>query len=390
MGFDEVMDRFDRGTAKWDGMKLVTGVDAPDGLPMWIADMDFAPAEILQRTVQDLHDKGAYGYFVGQGDYHKSVAWWMRERHGWEVSMPSILSTYGLGNAIAMCLHTYTQPGDEVIIFTPVYLEFSQNIRRGGRVVRESPLVVEDGVYRMDLAALENSLTGREKVVLFCSPHNPAGRVWSVEEQKELADFCARHDLLLIVDEIHHDLVYSDHKHVPFAVAAPDSVDRLVMLTAASKTFNIAGTRIGNVIVPDRDLRAPFENFLKALDIKPNLFGLRMAQAVYSPEGAVWVDALVAYIEENSRILSDGLSKIPGVSVMPMQATYLSWVDFTNTGMEMEEVVQRVKGDAKIAPSVGAEFGVGGATYLRFNIGTQRARIKDAIARMHAAFSDLQ
>lgn len=390
MSFDETMDRFGKGTAKWDGMKMVTGVEAPEGLPMWIADMDFAPADILQRTVQDLHDKAAYGYFVGQGDYHKAVAWWMRERHGWEVSLPSILSTYGLGNAIALCLHAYTQPGDEVIIFTPVYHEFAQNIMRGGRVVRESPLVVEDGVYRMDLESLESRLTGNEKAVLFCSPHNPAGRVWSVEEQKELAAFCARNDLLLIVDEIHHDLVYSGHKHVPLAIAAPEAEDRLVMLTAASKTFNIAGTRIGNVIIPNRDLRAPFENLLKALDIKPNLFGLKLAQAVYSPEGAAWADDLIAYIEDNYRVLREGLSAIPGVTVMPMQATYLSWVDFTNTGMEMVEVVARVKGGAKIAPSVGADFGNGGAPYLRFNIGTQRARVADAVARLQTAFSDLQ
>ncbi len=390
MGFDELSDRRGLGTAKWDGMGPATGVSAPDAIPMWIADMDFAPAAILQDTVQTLHDNAAYGYFTGQADYHEAVAWWMQERHGWDVDPASVASTHGIGNAIGLCLSAYTQPGDEVIIFTPVYHEFPGKIRKGGRVVRECPLVIREGVYRMDTEALEAGMTGRERAVLFCSPHNPAGRVWTVEEQKHLAAFCARHDLLLIADEIHHDLVHSGYRHVPLPMAAPEVLDRLIMLTATSKTFNMAGARIGNVIIPDAELRKPFMALLEALDIRPNLFGLRMAQAVYSPEGAQWADGLVAYIEENARLFIGEVAKIPGVAPMPMQATYLAWADFTNTGMEMAEVIRRVKQDARLAPGVGADFGSGGEPCLRFNIGTPRARLAEALRRLQEAFADLQ
>jgi len=387
MDFDAARDRRGLGTAKWDGMYRATGVSAPDAISMWIADMDFAPPDILQEAVQALHDNGAYGYFTGQAVYHEAVAKWMRDRHGWEVELPAIFSTHGLGNAIGLCLHAFTRPGDEVIVFTPVYHEFLGKIRRGGRVPHESRLTIRDGVYAMNLAELGERLTGREKAVLFCSPHNPAGRVWTVAEQRELATFCVRHDLILIADEIHHDLVYSGYRHIPMPVAAPEAADRLVMLTAASKTFNIAGARIGNVIVPNPELRRRFDAVMEALDIQPNLFGTRMAQAVYSSCGADWADRLVEYIEDNATLFLKGAAEIPGVRPMPMQATYLAWVDFADTGIEMSDVIRRVKEDARLAPGVGTDFGAGGETFLRFNLGMPRARVAEAVSRLKKAFS---
>ncbi len=390
MDFDELTDRRGRGTAKWDGMARATGVSAPDAIAMWIADTDFAPAGVLQDTVLALHNTAAYGYFVGEEAYHEAVAWWMQTRHGWDAQAAAVFSTHGLGNAIGLCLHAYTRPGDEIILFTPVYHEFFRKIRKAGRVVRESPLVVRDGVYAMDLERLEASLTGREKAVIFCSPHNPAGRVWSVAEQQALAAFCARHDLLLIADEIHHDLAFSGYAHVPLPVAVPEAAGRVVMLTAPSKTFNIAGARIGNVIIPDAGLRARFRTVMEALDIRPNLFGVRMAQAVYSPAGAEWAEELVAYVEGNAALFIDGVAGIPGARAMPMQATYLAWVDFTDTGMEIAEVIRRVKGEARLAPGIGADFGAGGEMWLRFNIAMPRARLTEAIERLRGAFADLQ
>jgi len=390
MHFDEVRDRRGLGTEKWDGMHRATGVSAPDAISMWIADMDFAPPDILQEAVRTLHDNGAYGYFTGLADYHEAVARWMHDRHGWDVEMPSIFSTHGLGNAIGLCFQAFTRPGDEVIIFTPVYHEFLGKIRKGGRVPRECRLKIRDGVYAMDLAEVEAQMTGRERAVLFCSPHNPAGRVWTVPEQEELVAFCARHDLILIADEIHHDLVHSGFRHIPMPVAVPEAADRLVMLTAASKTFNIAGARIGNVIVPDPELRRRFDATMKALDIQPNLFGTRMAEAVYSPRGADWADRLVTYVEGNAALFLDEVSRIPGVRPMPMQATYLAWVDFANTGMDMAEVVRRVKEDARLAPGIGTDFGTGGETFLRFNIGMPRERVAEAADRLKQAFSRLR
>lgn len=388
--FDEPVNRFGTNSSKWDGMAAATGVSAPDAIAMWVADMDFRAADVLQDAARGLLDKANYGYFTGEDSMKEATAWWMRERHGWAADPAAMFSTYGLGNGIGLCLQTYTHPGDEVIILTPVYHEFSAKIRRAGRVVRESPLIIAEGVYRMDLEALEASLTGREKAVIFCSPHNPAGRVWTAGELRALAAFCTRHDLLLLSDEIHHDLVYPGQNHIPFAVAAPEAVDRLIMLSSASKTFNIAGARLGCITIPDARLREPFAATLRALDIKPNLLGLVLTQAAYSPRGATWVDALLLYLDGNRRLFQEALSEIPGLSAMPMQSTYLAWVDFANTGMEMSEVLRRIKGEARLAPSIGAEFGTGGETCLRFNIATQRAQLQEALERLRAAFADLQ
>ena len=388
--FDEPINRYGTNSNKWDGMAAITDVTDPDGIAMWVADMDFRAADVLQEATAGLLDKANYGYFTGDDSMKEAVSWWMRERHGWDADPQAMFSTFGLGNGIGLCLQTYTEPGDEVIIFTPVYHEFIGKIRRAGRVVRESPLRIGNGVYHMDLEALEASLSGREKALIFCSPHNPAGRVWTPEEIRALAAFCARHDLLLMSDEIHHDLVFPGHTHVPFPVAAPEVTDRLIMLTSASKTFNIAGSRLGCVTIPDERQRQRFAATMRALDIKPNLLGVVLTQAAYSPRGAAWVDALVRYLDRNRQIFLDGIAAIPGLTAMPMQSTYLAWVDFTNTGMEMEEVIRRVKTDARIAPSIGADFGNGGETFLRFNLGTQRAQVTKAVERLQAAFADLQ
>ena len=225
---------------------------------------------------------------------------------------------------------------------------------------------------------------------MISSPHNPAGRVWSVEELRALGAFCERHDLLLISDEIHHDLVFSGHTHVPFAVAVPESLPRLIMMTSASKTFNIAGSRLGTVSIPDPDLRATFKAFFNTMEIQPNLLGVELTRASYSAAGAAWVDELVAYLDGNRQLFDSGVNSIPGLTAMPMQSTYLAWVDFAGTGMAREEFTDRVLKDARIAPNQGYTFGTGGEDFLRFNLAAPRARIAEAIDRLAEAFSDLQ
>ncbi|CAN0183787.1 unnamed protein product [Chrysoparadoxa australica] len=252
-----------------------------------------------------------------------------------------------------MCLQAYTDPGDSVVLFTPVYHAFARVIRAAGRKVVECPLVLEDGRYVMDLDEYDTLMTGAEKMVILCSPHNPGGRVWSRSELQAVAGFAERHDLLLVSDEIHNDLVMPGYTHVPMAVAAPDILNRLVMMSATTKTFNIAGAHIGNVIVPDEALRARFGKAMSAMGISPNSFGLVMATAACSPEGAAWVDELVQYLDGNRRLFDEGINAIPGVQSMPMEATYLGWVDFAGTGMTREEFTRRVEREAKIAVNHG-------------------------------------
>lgn len=390
MNFDEKIDRHGTYSVKWDKMEAIYGVAPGTGLSMWVADTDFrAPPNVLAR-LQEITDHGILGYTDNEADYRAAITWWMATRHGWNIDPSWIFTTTGLVNAIGICLDTYTQSGDGVVLFSPVYHAFARVIRAGKREVVECPLVNNQGRYEMDFDAYDAQMTGNERVVILCSPHNPGGQVWRRDELQGLADFCKRHDLLLISDEIHHDLVYPGHKHIAMPLVDPSINDRIIMLTAPSKTFNVAGLHTGNVIIPDDALRAKFADRMAALAVAANSIGQFVAQACYSPEGAKWVDAQIAYLEENRKIFDAAIAEIPGLSSMHLESTFLAWVDFSGTGMTRDEFIARVEKTAKIAVNYGASFGSGGENYLRFNLGTQRARVEDACDRLRDAFSDLQ
>ncbi len=390
MNFDEIIDRRGTHSQKWDMMEKIYGVPAETGLPMWVADMDFRAPQIVQESLRAAVDHGVYGYFGDDRAYREAISWWMAARHDWQIDPAEIFTTHGLVNAVGLCLQTWTQPGDGVVLFTPVYHAFARTIRGAGRQVVECPLALVDGRYEMDLDAANAQMTGAERMVILCSPHNPGGRVWSGAELQALAEFCARHDLLLVSDEIHHDLVMPGHHHVPMPRACPEVLDRLVMLTAASKTFNLAGLHCGNVIIPDPRLRQQFGSVLAGLGVSPNAFGLHAVTAAYSPEGAAWVDTLCAYLDTNRKLFDAGVNAIPGLRSMPLEATYLAWVDFSGTGMAPPEFTRRVEQAAGIAANHGPSFGTGGTSFLRFNLGAPRATIEEAVTRLRQAFGDLQ
>lgn len=390
MSFDDIIDRRNTRSAKWDAMEKLYGVSPDDGLAMWVADMDFRSPDCILKAAQDLTDHGVFGYRSDYDDYKSAIVWWMQNRHSWTVKPEEIFTTYGLVNAVGMCLQTYTQPNDEVVLFTPVYHAFAKVIKNAGRRVKECELVQKDGVYHMDFDAYDAQMTGSETMLILCSPHNPSGRLWTEQELQDLAAFAKRHNLLIVSDEIHHDIVFPGHTHHPMPLAAPDCVDRLIMLTAPSKTFNIAGNHDGNVIIRDEKLRAKFNATMLALGVSSTLYGTAMTAAAYSPEGAAWVDEMRAYIAENARIFDAGVNALPGLKSMPMQSTYLAWVDFSGTGMPMSEVLDRVRKQAKIAPNDGPTFGTGGEPFLRFNLGAPRANVEKAVSRLKSAFADLQ
>jgi len=390
MSFDEIIDRRGSHCVKWDMMQPIYGVPAEDGIAMWVADMDFRPPQAVQAAVERMAAHGIYGYFGDDSAYLAAIQWWMANRHGWQVAADSIFTTHGLVNGTGLCVDAFTAPGDAVMLMTPVYHAFARVISAAGRSVTECPLPIENGTYKLDFAAWEPLLTGREKMLILCSPHNPGGRVWSVEELQAIAEFCVRKDLILVSDEIHHDLVFPGAKHTVMPLAAPQILDRLVMMTAATKTFNIAGSHTGNVIIADPVLRERFKARMMALGISPNSFGLNMVTAAYSPEGAAWVDDLVVYLDGNRKIFDAGVNAIPGLRSMPLESTYLAWVDFSGTGMPGEEFAARVEKGARIAVNHGGSFGKGGESFLRFNLATPRSVVQEAVERLRAAFADLQ
>ncbi|ATG48704.1 aminotransferase [Celeribacter ethanolicus] len=387
--FDPIINRFGTHCAKWDMMEKIYGVPAEDGIAMWVADMDFHPPAVVQKALENMTAHGVYGYFGDEREYHAAIQWWMKNRHGWEIVPEWIFTTHGLVNGTALCVDAFTKTGDGVVLMTPVYHAFSRVIKAAGREVVECPLALEDGKYVMDFDAWDAQMTGTEKMLILCSPHNPGGRVWTRVELEGVAAFCKRHDLILVSDEIHHDLVMPGHTHTPMALIE-GIADRLIMMSATTKTFNIAGTHSGNVIIADETLRAKFGSRMAALGISANSFGLEMATAAYSPEGAAWVDELVAYLDGNRQIFDAAIADIPGLTSMPLEATYLAWVDFSGTGMSREEFTARVEKTAHIAPNHGPTFGKGGELYLRFNLATPRSLVETACSRLKEAFSDLQ
>ena len=390
MNFDEIINRHGTHSVKWDMMENIYGVPKDEGIAMWVADMDFRPPQVVQDALEQMKADGVYGYYGDDTSYRAAIQWWMSNRHGWDIKPEWIFTTHGLVNGTAMCVDTFTNPGDGVILFTPVYHAFARVISANIRQVVECELVNTNGRYELDFDAYDAQMTGSEKMVILCSPHNPSGRVWSREELQGIANFAKRHDLILVSDEIHHDLVFEGHSHTPMPLVDETIKDRLIMMTATTKTFNIAGSHSGNVIIEDPNLREKFAARMGALGISANSFGLFMAEAAYSPEGAKWLDALVAYLDENRKIFDAGVNKIPGVKSMEMGSTYLAWVDFSGTGMSRQEFTDLVQSVAKIAANHGPTFGTGGELFLRFNFATPRATVEEAVRRLQDAFKDLQ
>ena len=389
MSFDDIIERRGSHCVKWDMMEEIYGVPTDTGLAMWVADMDFRPPQCVLDSVQGQVDHGVMGYFGNDSKYKAAINWWMDTRHGWKVDPSWIFTTHGLVNGTAMCVDAFTAAGDGVVLFTPVYHAFAKVINAAGRQVVECELVNNKGRFEMDFEKYDAQMTGNEKMVILCSPHNPGGTVWTKAELQQVADFAKRHDLVLVSDEIHHDLVMPGHTHTPMSLI--DGItDRLVMMTATTKTFNIAGSHSGNVIIEDPDLHAKFAGRMAAMGLSPNSFGLFMATAAYSPAGAEWVDGLVEYLDGNRKLFDAGVNAIPGLASMNLEATFLSWVDFDGTGMSREDFTQRVEKDAQIAVNHGPTFGTGGDSFLRFNIATPRARVQEAVDRLAKAFGDLQ
>ena len=387
--FDQPIDRRNTHSSKWDMMEKNYGVSNAVGIPMWVADMDFLPPKAVNDALTNAVAHGVQGYFGDEREHKSAIINWMHSRHGWKPESDWITTVHGIVAGVALCLQAFTKPGDGVILFTPVYHAFARIIKANQRRVVECPMPVVAGRFEMDLTALAQQLTGTERVIILCSPHNPGGRVWTSDELHSLAQFAAAHDLLILSDEIHCDLILPGNKHRMMPLAAPDHMDRIVMLTAATKTFNIAGSLTGNVIIADPDRRAKFTAACVAAGVHANRLAVLMATAAYQ-EGAAWLVALMVYLEGNRKLLDAGLNAIPGIRLMPMQATFLAWIDLNGTGISDAEIIERFHSRAKVVVMTGPQFGLGGSGFIRLNFGTQRHLLKEAIARIQSAFADLQ
>jgi cystathionine beta-lyase len=389
--FNRVVERRGTHAAKWDNMAKLSGIQAPDAIPMWVADMDFpAPPGVTAALANEVQ-RAVHGYYADTGTWAAALADWMARRHGLKLDPAWVSPTPGIVSGLGLILQAVSQPGDEVIIFSPVYHAFRKIILANERRALDIQLIETNKRYVMDLDALREKLTPRTKVVFVSSPHNPGGTVWSAEELRALAAFCAEHDLILVSDEIHCDLVFEGAKHTPTMAAAPEIADRLITCFAATKTFNLAGAHVGACVTSNPELKKRLDARIAASGLASyNGFGMITTEAAWRT-GEAWLDALLPYLAESRDVFDARIeAAAPGARSMPLASTYLAWVDFSGTGLPPKEVSARVKERARIFASPGEQFGPGGETWLRFNIATPRPILDEALGRIEDAFQDLQ
>ena len=387
--FDRVIERRGTHASKWDMMARLSGIDAPDAIPMWVADMDFAAPPGVTEALATETQRATHGYYANTGSWAAALVEWMARRHGLKLDPDWVSPTPGIVSGLGLVLQAVSAPGDEVVVFPPAYHAFRRIILANERRILDAQLVEASGRYVMDLEALKNKLTARTKVVFFCSPHNPGGTVWRNEEIRALAAFCARHDLILVSDEIHCDLIFAGARHTPTLTAAPEIADRLITCVAATKTFNLAGAHVGACIATNRALKQRLDQRIAACGLASyNRFGMIATEAAWRT-GEAWLNALLPYLAANRDLFQARIeAAAPGARAMQLEATYLAWVNFSNTGLSPQDVAQRVKDRARIFASPGPQFGPGGETWLRFNFATPRPILMEALARLDEAFQD--
>ena len=389
--FDRVIERRGTHSSKWDNMAKLSGITAPDAIPMWVADMDFAAPPGVTAALSEEIQRATHGYYADTGSWAAALTDWLARRHGLKVEPDWVSPTPGIVSGLGLILQAVTAPGDEVVVFPPAYHAFRRIIVANERRIVDAQLVETQGHYAMDLDTLRGKLTPKTKVVFFCSPHNPGGTVWPVEDIRALATFCAEHDLILVSDEIHCDLVFKGAKHTPTMTAAPEIADRLISCYAATKTFNLAGAHVGACVTSNAALKRKLDARIAASGLSSyNLFGMVATEAAWRT-GEAWLDALLPYLAKNRDMLDARIeAAAPGARSMRLDATYLAWVDFSKSGLSAAEVADRVAGRARIYASPGQQFGPGGDNWLRFNFATPRPILEDALARLDAAFADLR
>ena len=389
--FNRVIERRGTHSSKWDAIKKMSGIEAADALPMWVADMDFAAPPGVTAALQEEVTRATHGYYADTGTWAQSLADWMARRHDLKIDPAWVSPTPGIVSGLGLILQAVSAPGDEVVVFPPAYHAFRKIILANNRYILDAQLVESNGRYLMDLEALKAKLTPRSKVVFFCSPHNPGGTVWPADEIRALAKLCIERDLILVSDEIHCDLVFSGHKHIPTLTAAPEVENRLITCVAATKTFNLAGAHVGACVTTNPELKRKLDARIMASGLASyNLFGMLATEAAWRT-GDSWLDALLPVLQSNRDLFDKRIeAAAPGARSMKLDATYLAWVDFSKTKLGAADVASRVAKRARIFASPGDQFGPGGDTWLRFNFATPRPLLEEALARMDEAFRDVR
>jgi len=394
---DEEIDRTGTNCVKWefisDGDVLRFGdhADPKHGpnrlLPMWVADMDFrCPPQVIEALVNRAQ-QGVYGYSYPCDSYYEAVLGWMSRRYSWKIQRDWISLTPGVVPAINMIVQAFVAPGEKVLVQQPVYYPFFDAITNNGAEIVSNSLRYDNGHYEMDYDDLaQKAADPTARMAILCSPHNPVGRVWTKEELRRFGEICIANDVLVVADEIHCDLLFRGYSFTSFANISDVFAQNSLVCTAASKTFNLAGLKLSNIITPNRDLRERFdETLLRNGMFGANTFGLVAVEAAYN-YGEEWLEEVMEYIEDNYRFMEAFLTEhIPQLKIIRMQGTYLVWVDFRELGLDAHSRKALLMEQARVYLDEGELFGPEGEGFERFNIACPRSILEEALKRIKAA-----
>ncbi len=374
--FDEYVDRQRTNCIKWDATE-------PDVLPMWIADMDFKTAPAVQEALQARVAHGVFGYTQTPTRFFEAIIGWWQKRHGYTLQKEWIRPVTGVIPALSAIIRALTAAGDKVLVQPPVYNHFYIAIAHCERQVVENNLCFADGTYGMDYADLEvKAADPAVKLLMLCNPHNPAGRVWTTEELHRMGEICARHGVTVLADEIHSDLVYEGHKHVPFASLGSAKGPRSVTVSSPSKTFNLAGLQVGYLFSEHADLMERIRHLLTVQEMELlSPFAIEALIAAYE-QGEGWLASLLAYLSGNFAYLTDFCSvHLPQINVVPLEATYLAWLDCRAILTSSADFTERLVRNEKVWLNPGTLYGDAGEGFLRMNIACPRSLLEEGLAR---------
>ena len=383
--FDEIIDRTSTGSLKVDFAEA-RGKPA-DVLPMWVADMDFRCPPAVTAALRKMTEHAIYGYSEPKPGYFEAVRNWFSRRHHWDVKEEWLVKTPGVVFALCAAIRALTKEGDAILIQPPVYYPFSASIRDNRRRLVSNQLVLRDGRYTIDLVDFERKIIDNHvKLFILCNPHNPVGRIWTKAELTAMADICLIHDVKIVSDEIHADFAFPGHAYTPFGTLGEPYLRKAVICTAPSKTFNLAGLQVSNIFIADGEIRRKFRQEINATGYSQmNMAGLVAAQAAYE-DGEAWFDALQVYLTGNLAILRQFTEeRLPGVTLIEPEGTYLPWLDFSGTGMKGKILDDFIVNEAGLWLDDGEIFGPGGEGFQRINIACPAAILKQALGQLEAA-----
>lgn len=385
--FDEVIDREKNRSAKYDEREKKFGTR--DVIPMWIADMDFRTAQPIIDAAKKKAEEGIWGYTSRPASYYEAVCGWQKRRNGWDVDPKMISFAVGVVPAMSSMVNVFTKPEDKVLIQTPVYSEFYDVTESWGRQVVESPLKEKDGVWSIDWEDFEKK-AGEAKMFFLCNPHNPLGIVWSREDLTRMCEICIRHQVLIVSDEIHSDLIFHGKKHIPTATLSEEIAAHVITCTSGTKTFNLAGIQAAAIVFPDQELKGVYDRFWVNLDIhRNNAFSSVIMETAFN-EGEEWLEQLLEYISGNFDFIREYCREhIPQIKPNLPDATYLVWLDCRELGMSNEELKNFMIHKAGLGLNEGWSFGRSLSGYMRLNAACPRSVIEKALKQLEAAVAAL-